>query len=268
MPTIKTYLCAQCGASFEAAHKRKFCRGAACIRARGRTHEERYSRSIGRRPLAQQRCEEHKRTHRICPECGREYRLTRHDNHPKGPQVHCSNHCRQAENRRSRDLRRFIQAEKNIYRSWAFAAKRRQREAETRRLCPDCGAELEPNKSLCVECRAKRLAVARKKYSKTPAGRARKAASKARRRSRRLAATIERFDPFEIFVRDGWRCHMCGRKTPKRLRGTFEDDAPELDHIIPLAAGGEHSRRNCACSCRKCNIEKGDKPLGQLRLAA
>lgn len=88
------------------------------------------------------------------------------------------------------------------------------------------------------------------------------------RRHRQIAATIETFDPFEVFDRDGWCCHLCGCKTPKRLRGTYEDNAPELDHLEPLATGGEHSRRNTACSCRKCNNMKGAKPLGQLRLIA
>jgi 5-methylcytosine-specific restriction endonuclease McrA len=78
----------------------------------------------------------------------------------------------------------------------------------------------------------------------------------------------ERFDPLEVLARDGWRCHICGVSTPKRLRGTFDDRAPELDHIIPLAAGGEHTRLNTACACRKCNIAKSNKPLGQLRLVA
>lgn len=88
------------------------------------------------------------------------------------------------------------------------------------------------------------------------------------RRARFRAALIERFDPLEILDRDGWRCHICGIKTPKALRGTYEPRAPELDHIIPLSAGGDHSRLNTACCCRSCNIKKSDKPLGQLRLVA
>jgi 5-methylcytosine-specific restriction endonuclease McrA len=91
---------------------------------------------------------------------------------------------------------------------------------------------------------------------------------RATRRARERAADAERFDPIEILRRDGWRCHICGRSTPERLRGTFDDPAPELDHIIPLAAGGNHTRINTACACRKCNRQKGARPLGQLRLAA
>lgn len=73
-------------------------------------------------------------------------------------------------------------------------------------------------------------------------------------------------DPIKVFERDGWRCHMCGRKTPPNLRGTTDDRAPELDHIVTIAEGGEHSERNTACSCRRCNRRKGSRSMGQMRL--
>jgi 5-methylcytosine-specific restriction endonuclease McrA len=71
---------------------------------------------------------------------------------------------------------------------------------------------------------------------------------------------------FKVFERDGWRCQLCGVSTPKSLNGTYEDRAPELDHIVPFAAGGGHTWDNVQCSCRKCNAAKGCKPLGQMRL--
>src|SRR5690606_4317446 len=74
---------------------------------------------------------------------------------------------------------------------------------------------------------------------------------KATRRSRQKTSTVERVDPYAVFGRDGWRCKLCGCRTPKRLRGTTDDRAPELDHIVPLAHGGEHSYANTQCLCRK-----------------
>lgn len=73
-------------------------------------------------------------------------------------------------------------------------------------------------------------------------------------------------NPIVVFERDGWRCHLCGVKTPEHLRGTTDDRAPECDHIVPIAAGGAHTYENSACACRKCNHLKGAKPLGQLLL--
>jgi 5-methylcytosine-specific restriction endonuclease McrA len=70
-------------------------------------------------------------------------------------------------------------------------------------------------------------------------------------------AKIERVDPFVVFERDGWRCQLCFDPTPKEKRGTHEDDAPELDHVVALADGGSHSYVNTQCACRRCNIEKG-----------
>lgn len=71
----------------------------------------------------------------------------------------------------------------------------------------------------------------------------------------------------KVFARDRYRCQLCGCPTPKRLRGTYKPNAPELDHITPLAAGGGHTWDNVQCACRKCNGAKNRKPLGQLRLA-
>lgn len=76
----------------------------------------------------------------------------------------------------------------------------------------------------------------------------------------------ERFDPLSILARDKWKCQLCGRKTPKEKRGTYDDDAPELDHIVPLALGGMHTRANTQCACRACNSAKGARPVGQLLL--
>lgn len=91
---------------------------------------------------------------------------------------------------------------------------------------------------------------------------------KAKRKARQRGVTAQPVNPLVVFNRDAWRCQLCGCSTPRRLRGTLVDRAPELDHIIPLAAGGEHSYLNTQCACRVCNIAKGAKPLGQMRLIA
>lgn len=62
-----------------------------------------------------------------------------------------------------------------------------------------------------------------------------------------------------VFLRDGWRCRSCGCDTPRTLRGTTDDNAPELDHIIPVSKGGTHVMSNLQCLCRLCNMAKGDK---------
>jgi 5-methylcytosine-specific restriction endonuclease McrA/predicted nucleic acid-binding Zn ribbon protein len=79
-------------------------------------------------------------------------------------------------------------------------------------------------------------------------------------------ANIESVDAIKVFNRDGWKCQLCHKKLKRKDRGMCCDNAPELDHIIPLSKGGEHSYRNTQCACRKCNSEKSNNELGQLRL--
>lgn len=87
-------------------------------------------------------------------------------------------------------------------------------------------------------------------------------------KARKRAATVESVSPARVFERDGWICHLCGGKTLKDKRGTYHPKAPELDHIVPLSKGGEHSYRNTACAHRKCNAAKSDTIMGQPSLLA
>lgn len=259
------HICAQCGAEFT-GRKKKYCsQRCGWVAA---------SRRKGKRPRSEQRAEQYARTHRECPECKIMFRITRHDNHSKGPQVYCSVDCRHAEAKRRTAQADAVATAVATLRKWGMgygrgaAATKYQRWGKRARTpCQDCGKPVGVARtriypaSRCEPCavmESKRAAKA------SPSRRA----AKAKRRALERGLEAERFDPFEIFDRDGWRCHICGVKTPKKLRGTYEDRAPELDHLVPLASGGEHSRRNTACSCRKCNIAKGDRPLGQLRLIA
>ena len=80
----------------------------------------------------------------------------------------------------------------------------------------------------------------------------------ARRRALKRGATVDPVSRAVVFDRDAGRCHLCGKKVnPKHWH---------LDHIVPLSQGGEHSYRNVAVSCPFCNMSKGAKIRGQLRL--
>lgn len=84
-------------------------------------------------------------------------------------------------------------------------------------------------------------------------------AEKAVRRARERTRSVTRFSPLVVFQRDDWTCRACGCHTPQSLRGTNEWNAPELDHIVPLAAKGAHDPENCQLLCRTCNLLKGTK---------
>lgn len=96
--------------------------------------------------------------------------------------------------------------------------------------------------------------------------RVRKQADKYRRRAHKRAG--ERFTLREIAERDNWRCHLCGKKVPDRDYAARDDD-PTLDHLVPVSAGGEHTRANVALAHNRCNWERGDTPIEfQQRLIA
>ena len=103
-----------------------------------------------------------------------------------------------------------------------------------------------------------------KQYRQSDVHKSYKRIEKAKRRAIERGLDADNIDPIKIFERDKWMCHICNKKTDITRRGTYEDKAPELDHIISLADGGAHTFGNVACSCRKCNGLKGSKSFGQL----
>lgn len=72
----------------------------------------------------------------------------------------------------------------------------------------------------------------------------------------------------KVCQRDRWRCQLCSVRTPRRLRGTYAPNAPEVDHVIPVSPPhrGGNTYANSQCLCRRCNATKRATVLGQLRL--
>lgn len=75
-------------------------------------------------------------------------------------------------------------------------------------------------------------------------------------RARHFGVVRESFGVTEIYERDGWTCGICGDpvdadcKWPERM-------CPSLDHIVPLSAGGSHTRDNVRCAHWLCNTLRG-----------
>jgi len=72
--------------------------------------------------------------------------------------------------------------------------------------------------------------------------------------------------PIDVFVRDKWKCHVCGAKTHKVFRLDDPRSATVDHHPIPLSKGGDHDWHNVRCACFLCNSIKRDKWDGQARL--
>lgn len=58
---------------------------------------------------------------------------------------------------------------------------------------------------------------------------------------------------YEILKRDSFTCQYCGHMAPEVIL--------EVDHIIPVAEGGEDEVFNLITSCRDCNRGKGARQL-------
>jgi hypothetical protein len=65
--------------------------------------------------------------------------------------------------------------------------------------------------------------------------------------------TIPKSVRFEVFKRDKFTCQYCGESAPNVIL--------EVDHITPVAKGGDNEIMNLITSCRDCNRGKTDKKL-------
>lgn len=72
-----------------------------------------------------------------------------------------------------------------------------------------------------------------------------------KRRLRRKLAFVEVVRRMKVWKRDGGVCKICNVPV--------EFETMHLDHIVPLAHGGEHSYANVQVSCAPCNLRKGAK---------
>ena len=64
---------------------------------------------------------------------------------------------------------------------------------------------------------------------------------------------------FEIFKRDAFTCQYCGGHPPEQIL--------HVDHIVPVAEGGENNIDNLVTSCSACNLGKGATPLTSVPLS-
>ena len=55
----------------------------------------------------------------------------------------------------------------------------------------------------------------------------------------------------QVLAAGNWSCYYCGQ------------DATQVDHVIPIANGGDPmSLDNLVPACKRCNLSKGKKPQG------
>jgi 5-methylcytosine-specific restriction endonuclease McrA len=143
--------------------------------------------------------------------------------------------------------------------------------AARRTRCVECAPKhgylvVQPRPTICQQCSVsfigkwKRICDACTESNKRSIRRKAKA-------SRRLLEAHRSYRRADIFERDRWRCHLCGRavdrghKVPHHMAAT-------IDHLIPLSEGGPDAPHNVATAHFICNSKRGAQGIAQLRLAA
>jgi hypothetical protein len=264
----RQYICVECGKPFESKQNKASVCSDVCHRARN----SKISKAIAAEKFAP-------RPEHVCQGCGKAFIPY----NPGGAQ-----------------LKRGAAWAKYCSRKCAHDARRLPPKPKPKLICanPGCGAEFaarrkrtycspacrpvkakpppkQPTVRRCAECdepfsaRNSKTRFCGKVCCKRYAQRIHRLKNKVDRRRREVrrkrlirARTFDGIvDPLRVFERDGWRCQLCLRRTPRRLRGSYHHRAPELDHVISVAAGGDHSYGNSQCSCRKCNLWKGDREV-------
>jgi 5-methylcytosine-specific restriction endonuclease McrA len=125
-------------------------------------------------------------------------------------------------------------------------------------ICKICGGSFKPEygtkkRSFCSDDCTREARKRADKRSKKDTG------TTHQQRAKHYGVPRGYFNLRKILERDNWKCYICGCDTPEELRGTCEDNAPEIDHVIPLSKGGGHTKDNVRCCCRRCNREKSNE---------
>jgi 5-methylcytosine-specific restriction endonuclease McrA/ribosomal protein S27AE len=124
------------------------------------------------------------------------------------------------------------------------------------RKCKECGEEYAP-KSLrqSVFCSA---------ACSRSGGKSSSNGMTYRQRAARFGVAYEPVGRLKVFIRDGWRCMICGGKILRR-KNPNHPKAPSLDHRVPMSRGGSHTYANVQCAHRQCNsIKSANNSRGQL----
>lgn len=248
--------CSSCGALLPVSPPRKgYC--STCLAQRNRERErKRYQRRIST-PEKREAClrKMHSRYLRrrgelkpreaMCVECGTKFFTT-----PKRgkPLTTCSEAC--SLDRRRRFARKRPRPLSAVPPTTAFKA------------CEVCGSEFEclsvnlPHRRYCSKTCWNRMRSLNRKGKPYRVAIARRA--RVRRRARERDAFVEDIDPSEIAERDHWLCGLCGEPV-ERSEVVPHPLSATIDHIIPLAKGGLHEKKNVQLAHFWCNSIKGDK---------
>lgn len=83
-----------------------------------------------------------------------------------------------------------------------------------------------------------------------------------RRRALKRGGSSEPYTLAEIAARDGHRCGLC-RKRVAMTQKAPDPKSPVIDHVVPLALGGDDTKVNVQLAHWLCNSRKGARAVGE-----
>lgn len=183
-----------------------------------------------------------------CPACGKRFRRRTTATDARND-VYCSVGCAQNHRSARRDLIRTLRAP-------LHALEDALREVARHRTCAICGAPFvvtSGNRAFGNDCYCSPECA-------RIGGNERRLKSHAREKG--WGGRYEKIDSLAIFDRDGWRCHLCGKRVNKRLRWPHPLSASR-DHIVPRSLSGDHVKTNIRLAHLTCNEHKGTRPVNE-----
>jgi 5-methylcytosine-specific restriction endonuclease McrA len=82
-----------------------------------------------------------------------------------------------------------------------------------------------------------------------------------RARAKKHGGKYDYYTKQQIFNRDGYDCYICGNPVdltaPHIVGQPGWETYPHIEHVIPLALGGDDTLENVRIAHAKCNIDKG-----------
>lgn len=170
--------------------------------------------------------------------------------------------------------RTALSKERHAARGRARSARHREERLTLAQTCEHCHKEFHATRQLryCTraECRRERNTIRMRQYfeeyeertgskyviKRDPEARQRNSAE---RRARQRGARVgEPFTRQYVGERDSWQCALCGEPIDPTLKWP-DPMSQSLEHIVPLALGGEHVKENCTIAHLSCNSRGGTR---------
>lgn len=142
--------------------------------------------------------------------------------------------------------------------------------SQPKRLCDECKVKSwtnRPGYGLCSECKRPKEQIGNRfcDECRVDFRKARERRKNVKRRSVRDLRN-DGYTLAEIAERDGWKCHLCGRKVPKLSPAHYHPKKASIDHLVPISDGGLDVRENVRLAHLHCNVVRSTGGEVQLLL--